>query len=145
MRLLLKVGARQVIDGVKVPLALALVARQGSTALELSRGSYLNDRIGKGRETILKLACEAKLFTVARYLFERGPAESSDDQGTAGYSIALFRILKATACEGAFVKRELLEDAFEITTMLLHFDADPDMCIPPDSPHNLCLSGIWHP
>jgi ankyrin repeat protein len=102
MRLLLKAGAHQVINDFEVPLALALVSGHESMALELSRGSNLNARIGKGRETILELACGAKLFTVARYLFDRGAATHPDDQATACYTIALFHLLKATACKGEF-------------------------------------------
>jgi ankyrin repeat protein len=129
VRLFLEAGACQVIGGVRVPLGLALAARHESVAMMLSRGLYSDYQFEEKGQTVLQLACEARFVKLARYFFERGPGSHTDDQCASDCSITLFRLLEATACKGDFIRRQLLEDVFQITMMLLKHDADPDMCM----------------
>jgi hypothetical protein len=128
VRFLLHAGARQVIGGVRVPLAVAFAAGHESVAMILSRDLYAHDQLKANGPIVLQLAIEARFSNLVRYFLERGPGNRTCDQSAFDYSIVLFRLLEATACKGDFVKRELLEDVFQITTMLLQHNADPDMC-----------------
>jgi ankyrin repeat protein len=128
VRLFLKIGARQRIDGCRAPLAVAIAKGHENVALILSQDLESNDTLRRGGNTILQYACEAKFASLVRFLLPRN-SSCTDEQSVRNRSIALYSLLDKTACKGEFVKRELLEDVYQIVLMLLRHNADPDLCV----------------
>lgn len=129
VRLFLKAGARELIDGYRAPLAIAIAKGHENVALILSQELEANDTLRRGESTVLQYACEAKFAKLVRYLLERNPEVRPDETSVRDRSKVLCSLLYDTACNGEFRKRELLEDVYQIITMLLRHRADPDMCI----------------
>jgi ankyrin repeat protein len=126
VRLFLKTGARQRIGEYHAPLAVAMVRGHENVALILSQQLGANDTLRRNGSTVLQHACDAKFVNLLRYLLERDPTRPNE-QSIHDRSIALYRLLGKTACKGEFVKRELLEDVYQIAMMLLRHGADPDI------------------
>lgn len=97
------------------------------TALMLSQGMYSNDKPGRSWDTVLQLACKATFVELVRELLERGPRQQTEKYHVRDHSAALHELLDRNACHDQFIERNLLEDVYQITSLLIEHDADPDM------------------
>ncbi|KAL5440454.1 hypothetical protein PMIN06_009653 [Paraphaeosphaeria minitans] len=125
VRMLLKFGASHFIDGVRLPLALAILKRCENVALILSQELDSSDTsfTSSTRQTLLQMACAAQLVILARYYLENIPYNSHD------CDIALFRIIQKDASKTEFIQRQLHEEVFQIVLMLVRHGASPDVCV----------------
>jgi hypothetical protein len=130
VRLFLEVGARQHINGFRAPLAVALAEGHEDVAIILSQELEARDTLSKGGSTLLRCACEAKATNLVRLLLKRNPG-FRDKQIVRDCNIALYGLLDENVCKGEFLKRELLEDDFNIATTLVQQSAESDICIKP--------------
>jgi hypothetical protein len=112
-----------------VPLKLILWAGNESVALFLSHGLRMNDQVKDQGVVLLQLAVEAMFVDVNRFFLERGLRKCNEKQATSYISVALSGLLDSIAYKDDFVKREILEELFQITTMLLQHNADPDIFV----------------
>jgi hypothetical protein len=87
-------------------------------------------RASKTEGSLLNLACEARFVKMVRYLLEvEGGGKIADEEVVRDRSAALYKLVESTACKGAFVKRELLEDVYQIASMLVLHGADPGLVV----------------
>jgi hypothetical protein len=128
VRFLINVGASQLLDGYRGPLAVAIARGRENVALILSQELEGNDTLRRGGPTVLQRACEALLVNLVHSLLER-ETKSPHEQSIRNRSIALYHLLDMNACRNEFARRELLEYVYQIAMMLLRHGADPDMCV----------------
>jgi ankyrin repeat protein len=132
VRMLLEAGASVFVDGMRIPLAMAIHKRHEKVALILSQELDFDDvPLTKTGDTALQMACGAKLVDLVRYYLECGSrcggrvnVHSLPDRSTA-----LHHVLRKDASKDVFFKRELHEDVYQIVVMLLHHGANPDILI----------------
>ncbi|KAF2187346.1 hypothetical protein K469DRAFT_570256, partial [Zopfia rhizophila CBS 207.26] len=130
VRMLLETGASHFVDGMRIPLAVAIFKRHENVALILSQELDSGDvPLKKTKGTVLQMACGAKLVNLVRYYLERESRcggrvniHSLHDRSTA-----LYQILQKDASKEDFLKRELHEDVYQIVLMLLQHGANPDI------------------
>jgi hypothetical protein len=125
VRLFLKVGARQLIDGMPYPLGVAMFLRHENVALILSKELGANDTLFTGGDTLLRCSCEAKLPKLVRFLLERAP-KRPNEQSVHDRSMALYILLNQTEYKRMFLKSDVTEHDYDIVTILLRHGADPD-------------------
>jgi hypothetical protein len=89
----------------------------------------MNDQVKDQGVVLLQLAVEAMFVDVNRFFLERGLRKCNEKQATSYISVALSGLLDSIAYKDDFVKREILEELFQITTMLLQHNADPDIFV----------------
>ena len=133
VRLLLSTGAKQAVGGKRTSLLIAIMKRNPNEgiALLLSQNVDATDDIATplSPTNILLLACKAQLATLVRHLLEQCTLRAKQ-VNVRIISIALYELLRSTASKGDFRLRELLEDVYQITLMLLQHGADPGMVFP---------------
>ncbi|KAH7095862.1 hypothetical protein FB567DRAFT_575544 [Paraphoma chrysanthemicola] len=128
VKLFLAAGAKEIIDGERVPLELAMRQSHESVSLLLCRGLRLDDRFSP-QMTILKAACFHKMTALVRFFLQDPSSQGSESGGKAeNYicSTSLHTLLARDASEDDFVKRKVHEDVYQIATMLLQHNANPD-------------------
>jgi hypothetical protein len=64
---------------------------------------------------------------MVRELLGCGPRKAAEEHRIGTYSAVLHQSLDRTACKGQLMERKLLNDVYQITSLLLEHNADPDM------------------
>jgi hypothetical protein len=133
VKMLLEAGASQFVDGLRIPLVIAMFARHESVALLLSRQLRAStEPLGKDAGTVLQMASEAKLPRLVKHYLNKRDAQLQrqlDDKHVHNLSNALVRILLVDFSDEYLLKRKLDEDAYQIVFMLLQQGASPDIRI----------------
>lgn len=146
VKILLEGGASHFIDGIRLPLAAAMLNRHENIAMVLSRDLDSGDIIGEGvNATVLQMACTEKLVNLVRYYLERdsGFGGVGNEHDLQNRSMALYRVLKKDVKKwGDLIKRELHQDVYQIVLMLLKHGANPDEPIKFRSAHHNTASFI---
>ncbi|KAH7080422.1 hypothetical protein BKA63DRAFT_590966 [Paraphoma chrysanthemicola] len=135
VKLFLAAGAKEIIDGDRVPLRLALYQRHNSVALLLCRELRLGDEF-RPDMTMLEAACFHKMTALVRFFLQKPSSQGSGSGGKAeNYicSTSLRKLLARDASEDDFIKREVHEDVYQIATLLLQYNANPDEQLETDS------------
>ncbi|KAF2809927.1 ankyrin, partial [Mytilinidion resinicola] len=130
VRMLLETGVSHFVDGMRIPLAVAISNRHEDVALILSQEFDSGDLfLTKARGTVLQMACRMKLVNLVRYYLEHGPRcrGSVNVRSVHDRSTALFQLLQKDASKSDIIKRELHADVYEIVLMLLRHGANPDL------------------
>ncbi|KAH7061706.1 hypothetical protein BKA63DRAFT_393689, partial [Paraphoma chrysanthemicola] len=131
IKILLEAGASQFVDGLRIPLAVAMLAGHEAVALLLSRHVHMSvTPFGKNGVTVLQIASEAKLpRLVKHYLTDKDsqPQRRLDDKHVRNLSDALVRVLSVGFSDEDLLKRKLDNDAHKIVCMLLQRGASPDI------------------
>ena len=148
--ILLANGAKLVSDGVSIPLLAAIFKRHEEVALILSRELDLDCiPLGELGRTPLQLACAQKLVNLVRYYLGRTSQKSEHArvQHLRDCSIALYCVLRLDVTKDDLIKRELHEDVYQITQMLLKSGADPNFQIKIRNSRSIipCNIGSRHP
>ncbi|KAF2451122.1 hypothetical protein P171DRAFT_350040, partial [Karstenula rhodostoma CBS 690.94] len=122
VKTLLSFGASHFVDGVRLPLAMAIFKRHESVALILSQELDCSDAslTISTRQTLLQMACAAQLVSLVQYYLEHKSCSSHD------CDTALFRIIEKDTTKTGIVRRQLHGETFEIVLMLLEHGASPD-------------------
>ncbi|EOA85606.1 uncharacterized protein SETTUDRAFT_40243 [Exserohilum turcica Et28A] len=133
VKILLEAGANQFIDGLRVPLLVAIFARHESVALLLSQQLCASvEPLGKSAGTVLQIASQVKLpRLVKHYLNDRDVQlqRRLDVKHVHNLSNALVRVLLVDFSDADLLKRKLDDDAYRIVFMLLQQGASPDIRI----------------
>ncbi|KAF2488411.1 hypothetical protein BU16DRAFT_422296, partial [Lophium mytilinum] len=132
VRILLKTGASHFVDGMRVPLAVAISNRHENVALILSQELDFGDMfLTKTGQMVFQMGCEMKLVNLVCHYLERGShcAESVNAPRLHPRSTALYRTLLKDASKDILLKRELHANAYQIVLMLLQHGASPDIRI----------------
>ncbi|KAF2471121.1 uncharacterized protein BDR25DRAFT_355027 [Lindgomyces ingoldianus] len=130
VKMLLESGASHFVDGMRIPLAVAIFKRHENVALILSQEVDSGDvPLGKTRGTVLQIACGAKLVNLVQYYLERGSQSGVrvNVHSLHNRSTALYHVLREDSRKDIFIKRELHEDVYQIVLMLLQHGANPDI------------------
>lgn len=125
IELLLEFGASHFVDGLRLPLALAIVKKHESVALMLSRDLDSSNTLltRSTTQTPLQMACAAQLVSLVRYYLEHKPCSSQN------YDSALFGVIHKDASGTQSVRRKLYDEVFQIVLMLLEHGASPDIVV----------------
>lgn len=133
VKMLLEAGASQFINGLRVPLPVAIFARHESVALLLSQQLCASvEPLGKNAGTVLQIASEAKLPRLVKHYLNDRDAQLQrklDGKRVHNLSNALVRVLLVDVSDEDLLKRKLDDDAYQIVFMLLHQGASPDIRI----------------
>ncbi|XP_014550318.1 hypothetical protein COCVIDRAFT_115792 [Bipolaris victoriae FI3] len=133
VKMLLEAGASQFINGLRVPLPVAIFARHESVALLLSQQLCASvEPLGKNAGTVLQIASEAKLPRLVKHYLNDRDAQLQrklDGKHVHNLSNALVRVLLVDVSDEDLLKRQLDDDAYQIVFMLLHQGASPDIRI----------------
>lgn len=129
VKMLLEAGASHFVEGIRIPLGVAIYERHENVALILSQDLDAGENpFKKAETTVLQMACMAKLVNLVQYYLERASrcgglvdADSLHDR-----SISLYHVLQKDARKGYFVKRALHEDVYQIVLRLLQHGANPN-------------------
>jgi hypothetical protein len=92
-RLLLHAGAAKTIDTVRVSLKLAIANGHEQLAILLSQKLIVDDAFREDGDTLLKLACDAKMINLVRFLLERRYQRRTAAETTRDYSTHLHRLI----------------------------------------------------
>jgi hypothetical protein len=134
--MLLKAGASHFVDGMRIPLAVAIVKRHKNVALTLSLG--LDSGVvllEKSGETLLQMACAAELVDLVQHCLQKGLQ-------LRNLNTALYRTIKRDASDDTFIKRGLHEDAYQIVLLLLKYGADPDVPVQTRLSHTVTARAV---
>lgn len=139
LRMLLEAGASQLVDESRIPLVVAIFARQESVALLLSQELHASVvPFGNTGSTVLQIASEAKLPHLVRHYLNHGESRSQrrpNDEHVHNLSSALMRILLIDFSGEDFIERKLDDKTYQIVLMLLQQGASPDVRIQTRSLH----------
>ncbi|PVH94199.1 ankyrin, partial [Periconia macrospinosa] len=124
VKLLLSLGASQVISGERKALLLAINNRKEVAAQVLSRDILpYSTKIDRSGIVPLHMACQMKLPRLVCHYLRNHPA--TDPSITYLHDAALRIVIKQDLSGGSIIKREIHQDVYQIVLMLLHHGADP--------------------
>jgi hypothetical protein len=111
-------------------LAHAIRSGHGNIALQLSQDINEVEGFHIWKTTALQWACQYRLFRLIRYLLS-GPGHLMKEQTVKDRTFALCYMLgkSRTKYDWVFVKRNVHEDVYQITWILLQHKANPDLLI----------------
>jgi ankyrin repeat protein len=136
--LLLKAGASRLVNGHQRALAAAIRQRHEKTALMLSKDLEANDIIDMARwgfphpsesPTAMYVSCEARFAKLVEQLLARGERRCTQEQSIQNQTASLHQVLEMTASRDWFFKNEFMDDVYQIVSMLLSHQANPDESI----------------
>jgi hypothetical protein len=145
VKVLLEAGASHFVDGMRIPLAVAIFKQHEAVALILSQELHPSDVIlKKTRGTALQMACAAKLVNLVWYYLERGSQCGGlvNVHSLHNCSTTLYVVLQEDASRDDFVKRKLHENVYQIVSMLLQHGANPDIHIKIGFSHSVTARAI---